>query len=157
MFYFSYNCCRSDMDREGEQRVCVMVVHAGVFIEFGAILMKPFISELIACSGAWSYTAAVFRGQNVRAFLLVFPERAAPSWLYGAARRRAAGRAEHQGQGMRVPHRSPRFRTAPPALSQLSRVPHSLPGSLTAPRVPHSPPARHIPPVRAAAAPQGMR
>lgn len=125
MFYFSYNCCRSDMDREGEQRVCVMVVRAGLFIEFGAILMKPFISELIACSGAWSYTAAVFRGQNVRAFLLVFPERAAPSWLYGAARRRAAGRAEHQGQGCGS-------RTGPPGSAQLPRLSHSSPGSLTA-------------------------
>ena len=47
MFYFSYNCCRSDMDREGKQRVCMTVVHAGCFIEFDAILMKPFISELL--------------------------------------------------------------------------------------------------------------
>lgn len=35
------------MDREDEQRVCMMVVHAGCFTEFDAILMKPFISELL--------------------------------------------------------------------------------------------------------------
>lgn len=35
------------MDREGKQRVCMMVVHAGCFIGFDAILMEPFISELL--------------------------------------------------------------------------------------------------------------
>lgn len=127
--------------------MCVMVVHAGVFIGFGAILMKPFISELIACSGAWSYTAAAFCGQNVRAFLLVFPERAAPSWLCGAARR------ARPGLGTKDRDAGPaRLRTAPsglystpgslPALlgpSQPSRVPHSPLGSLPAPGVPPSP------------------
>lgn len=47
MFYFSYNCCRSEMDREGKRRVCVMVVHAGRFIGFDAILTKSFISVLL--------------------------------------------------------------------------------------------------------------
>lgn len=47
MFYFSYNCCCSEMDREGKQRVCMMVVHAGCFTEFDAILTKPFILELL--------------------------------------------------------------------------------------------------------------
>lgn len=47
MFYFSYNCGCSETDRECEQRVCVMVVHAGCFMEFGAILMKPSPSELL--------------------------------------------------------------------------------------------------------------
>lgn len=46
MFYFSYNC-PLEMDREGKQRVRVMVVHAGCLTEFDAMLLKPFISELL--------------------------------------------------------------------------------------------------------------
>lgn len=47
MFYFCYNCGCSETDGEGKQRVCVAMVHAGCFMEFDAILMKPYVSELL--------------------------------------------------------------------------------------------------------------
>lgn len=101
--------------------------------------MKPFISELIACSGAWS---CVLRAQ-CPCIPACFPGAGSPIMaVRGCAA--GAGRAGYQGQGCGSRTASPqlpRLRTAPLGPSELHWVPQSSPGSLTAPLGPSEPPA----------------
>lgn len=110
------------MDREGKQRVCMMVVHAGFLIEFDAILLKPFISDLLFDTVRGVIIQLCSEGRMSVHFCLFAPKQP----HHGCARLRAPRHHSHpregasagiQGQGQRCGslHKPPRQAEGLPA------------------------------------------